>query len=111
MLGRHRLPDLREPPLGHDQQPQERDLGEGGGDQHVLRRPQQREKRDAQEAAQEEPNREAGDDPREAFFHLAHVKQPAGLPADEDEADLESDREEDEQDGGHPDASPRRTSP
>ena len=64
----------------------------------------------AEQAADEEPHREAGHDAWEQLLHLAHVEQPARLPADEHEPELERDREEDEEDRRHPDAARQRGS-
>ena len=53
-------------------------------------------------APEQEPHREPRHDAWEQLFHLAHVEQPACLPADEDEPDLEGDREQNEESPRHP---------
>ena len=66
--------------------------------------PEQGEERDAEEAAEEEPDRESAHDPREPLLHLPHVQESAGLAADEHEPHLERDREQHEEDRRHPDS-------
>ena len=70
----------------------------------MLRRPEQGEQRDAEQPADQEPDGEVRHDAREALLHLPHVEQPACLPADEHESDLERNREGNEEHCRHPDA-------
>ena len=60
----------------------------------MLGRSQQGEERDREEAAEQEPDREPAHDPRKSLLHLPYVEEPAGLSADEHEAQLERDREQ-----------------
>ena len=76
----------------------------GRGEHQLLGRAEQREERDPQQAAEEEPDREPRHDAREALLHLPHVEEPARLATDEHEAKLERDRKRDEQHRRDPDA-------
>ncbi len=97
-----RRPYLRKPALRHEQETEEGELRGRGRQEQVLRRPEQGEEGDAEEPADQEPDREARDDAWEELLHLAHVEQPARLPADEHEPDLERDREGHEEHSRHP---------
>ena len=88
--------------------PEEGEFRSRGRQEQVLRRPEQGEEGDAEEPADQEPDREARDDPWEELLHLAHVEQPARLPADEHEPDLERDRERHEEHRRHPRAAATR---
>ena len=70
----------------------------------MLRRPEQSEQRNPEEAADQEAHRESRHDAGEELLHLPHIEQSTRLPADEHEADLECDREEDEEECRNPDA-------
>ena len=56
---------LRKPALRHEQETEEGELCGRGRQEQVLRRPEQGEERDAEEPADQEPDREARHDPRE----------------------------------------------
>jgi hypothetical protein len=88
--------------FGEQQESKERELCRGRREEQVLGRSEQRQQWDRDDAADEEAHREPRHDPWKQLLHLAHVEQPAGLPADEHEADLERDRERDEEDPRHP---------
>ena len=88
--------------FGEKQESKERELRRGRREEQVLGRSEQRQQWDLDGAADEEAHREPRHDPWKELLHLAHVEQPAGLPADEDEADLDGDREHDEESPRHP---------
>ena len=65
-------------------------------------RPSQVTSSRTEQAADDRPDREARHDPREAGLDPGDVEEPARLPADEHEAELDQDREEHQQRHRHP---------
>ena len=103
--------DFREPALRLEQEAEERELCDGRAEQQILGRSQQGEERDTEEAAEQEPDRESAHDPRKALLHLPHIQEPARLSADEHEADLERDREQDQEARRDPDPAGEENQP
>ena len=88
--------------LRRQHEPGERRLGDRRREQQLLRPTGHGDQPATEQAPGDGPDREAGHDPREAALDPGDVEEPAGLPADEHEAELDQDREQHEQRHGHP---------
>ena len=109
-LGRSRT-DFRKPPLRLEQEADERDLCGRRAEQQVLGRSEQGEEWYAEEAAEEEPDRESTHDAWKPLLHLPYIQESPRLAADEHESHLERDREQHQERRGDPDSAGHENQP